>query len=327
MLFIACVGAPAGPVAGGAPGAGAPLLVVSDRGGAWRVYEVGADGASRLIGSPEISDTAYQDGMPARLPDSRTVFVSDRDGAPALYLAAPGSRAAARLFEAGSGGADSAPAPLGPDRVVFARRDRGASSGSPRDLYSARLDGKDLRRLTSNPADEGAPSGSRDGRAVVFVSDRAGAPHLFLIADLTVSDPEAGAIDLSIATSGGRRAERVGAAGESPATLSGPVDGGPILLEDQSIIFSRSSRGAPPQLFLMGRAGSGMAIRQVTDRSTLRYGAREPVLREDGSILFVTGPAPETGLHAVYEVTAGGFNLNRLSRDHARYSDFTRHLQ
>jgi len=77
----------------------------------------------------------------------------------------------------------------------------------------------------------------------------------------------------------------------------------------------------------MGRAGSGMAIRQVTDRSTLRYGAREPVLREDGSILFVTGPAPETGLHAVYEVTAGGFNLKRLSRDQVRYSDFTRHLQ
>src|SRR5438093_1466665 len=98
---LACLSGPTAP-----PGA-ETVLLVSDRSGAWRIDEVSlADGAAREIGRPAAVDRAavdraaggpeaaargagYRDSMPARLPDGRIAFVSDRDGLPRLYLASP----------------------------------------------------------------------------------------------------------------------------------------------------------------------------------------------------------------------------------------------
>jgi hypothetical protein len=66
---------------------------------------------------------------------------------------------------------------------------------------------------------------------------------------------------------------------------------------------------------------------------TLPFGAIEPVILEDSGVLFTTGPAERSSggrgarPSAVYRVALGGFNLSRVTREGAGYSDFSRGLQ
>jgi hypothetical protein len=322
-----CSGGALGPApgAGGAPD-GASVLLVSDRGGALRIYEIApADGSARLIGSADASNTAYRDTMPARLPDGRVVFVSDRDGNPEIYLASADGRTASRLTGdvAGLGrfAIHSDPAPLGRDRIVFARTDAGAPAGSPRDIYVVRVDGSEMRRLTRHPADDSAPTSPPDGRSVVFVSDRSGSPRLQMIRDVDAADAEATLIDLSRAAPPG------------PGDAGRPFsDRAPAFLADGSLVFSRAYASGPPQLFLMGAGGTHIGLRQITESLVMPYGAEEPVALGADSILFTTclsaeKPGGGTAERCrVYRIAAGGFNLAKLTRDLAHYSDFSRRL-
>jgi Tol biopolymer transport system component len=318
------------------PGRGETALVVSDRAGVWRIYEVGLDdGSARLIGSPTAGDPApgraprgaagpggatYEDSMPARLPDGRVAFVSDRDGNPEIYLAPVDGGPILRLTRDGEDGdpaaADSAPSPLGRDRIVFARTAPGAPASAPRDLYVMRADGSAMRRITRHPADDRTPAGSADGRSVVFVSERSGVPRLFLIPDVDAADPEAAVVDLS---------------GPAPPGPAATGDGSPAWLPDGSIVFSRIS-GGTPQIALVGPEGGRRGVRQITEPLTLPYGADEPVALSDGTLLLVTGPVPGPAgstaevRFAVYRIGAGGINLTRVTRDPAPYDDFTRRL-
>jgi len=318
LILPACAGRPA------APARGTPILMVSDRGGALRIYEVAEGGGARLVGSRDATDPGYSDTMPARLPDGRVVFVSDRDGNPEIYLAAAGGGATRLTTDPPDRpAADSAPAPLGRDRIVFARGEPGAPPGAPRDLYTLRLDGTGATRLTRHPADEAAPSASGDGRSIVFVSNRSGADRIYLIPDIDAPDPEAGAVCLS----------DVDAPRPSPAAEGdGPSDGEPAFLPDGSIVFRRAAAGGVPHLYTMGRGGAHAGLRQITDSVTLPFGASEPVVLEDGTVLFDTGPVYERGnpggpvRFAVYRIALGGFNLTRVTREHATYRDYTRHL-
>jgi hypothetical protein len=297
--------------------------MVSDRGGAWRVYTIDpAGGEARLIGSPDASDASYRDLAPARLPDGRVVFVSDRDGNPELYLASPDGAAVTRLTRDPADPAlacrDTDPAPLGPDRIVFARSEPGAQAGAPRDLWVIGANGQGLRRLLGGPADERAPAGAPDGRRVAFVSDTAEGARIFLAGD----DPAgSGVIDLSA---------RAGP-GEMAVLGLRYADGAPAFLADGTVVFSRRPEGRPPHLFVTAGAEGGAGLRQITDGLTLPFGADEPVPLQDGTILFVTGPViaeDETTppRHAVYHVAAGGFNLARVTRADAAYDDYTRGL-
>ncbi len=312
LLLAACTGEP------GLSPAGDSVLLVSDRGGAQRIYEVGlTDGAARPVGSPETAERTYLDAMPARLPDGRITFVSNRDGAARIYLASTGEGAVTRLTPdlPGPPAAESDPAPLGRDRILFARTEPGAAAGSARDLFIVRLDGSGLRRLTRHPADDSEPAGSPDGHAVAFVSERAGARRVWLIPEVDAADPEATVIDLSGAGKGSTFA-----------------DGAPTFLPDGTILFSRARAGGVPHLFHMGRAGARGGLRQITDSLSLRFGADEPVLLPDRTILLVTGPIPPPegvaapARHLVYRIDPGGFNLSRVSRERAQYSDFSRGL-
>jgi len=318
LALPACAGGPA------PPDGRSPILVVSDRGGALRIYEEAEGGGARLVGSQEASDAGYSDTMPARLPDQRVVFVSDRDGNPEIYLAAAGGGATRLTSDPPDRPAvDSAPAPLGRDRIVFARGAPGAPPGAPRDLYTMRLDGTAATRLTRDPADESAPSASADGRSLVFVSNRSGADRIYLIPDVDAPDPEATAVCLSDA-------------GPARSSLSGPgdasSDGAPALLPDGSIVFHRAPAGGVPHLFVMGREGARAGLRQITDSRILPFGAAEPVALEAGLVLFDTGPVYDRARpggpvrFAVYRIALGGFNLTRMSRDRAAYRDYTRHL-
>ncbi len=312
LALPACAGGPA------PPARPSPILVVSDRGGALRIYEESERGGARLVGSRDASDPGHRDVMPARLADRRVVFVSDRDGHPAIYLAEADGGATRLTTDPPDGPlADSGPAPLGRDRIVFAR----AESGAPRDLYIMRLDGSGVTRLTRDPADESAPSGSADGRAIAFVSNRSGADRIYLISDLDAPDPGATAVCLS-------DVEPVRASGPG----AGSSDGAPAFLPDGSIVFQRTPVGDVPHLFVMGGGGARSGLRQITDSRTLPFGAAEPVALDTGRILFDTGPAYGRAgrgapvRDAVYWIALGGFNLTRMTRDRAPYSDYTRHL-
>lgn len=274
-----------------------------------RVYEIDdAAGVARLIGSPRAGDASYEDSMPARLSDGRVVLVSDRGGRQGLYIASPDGAGAVPLSPAPAA-SDSDPASLGRDRVIFARADTG---GASRDLFVVGIDGSGLVRLTRHPADDGAPCATPDGRSVVFVSDRDGAPRLYRLS-LDAADPETTMVELS----------------PPGATV---VDGAPACLPGGSIAFTRASEGAPAQIYLTSAAGGQRGVRQITDPLVLPHGAGEPVSLGDGTILITGGPAPppEEGGYgprfAVYRITEGGYNLTRVTRDGAGYNDFARRL-
>ena len=206
---------------------------------------------------------------------------------------------------------------------MFARGEPGAPPGAPRDLYALRLDGTGMTRLTRDPADESAPSASGDGRSVAFVSNRSGADRIYLIPDIDASDPEAGAVCLS----------DLDPPRPSPGAEGGESsDGAPAFLPDGSIVFRRAPEGGVPHLYIMGRGGARAGLRQITDSLTLPFGASEPVVPDEGTILFDTGPVYDRAKRgapvrfAVYRIAVGGFNLTRLTREHATYRDYTRHL-
>ena len=333
FAFVAALGSGCG--RGSSPGSGtageASFLVVSNRGGAWRVYETGRDGrGARLVGSPSAGDPSYADVQPARLPDGATVFVSDRGGRPALWLAARDRGETRPLFSGAASGAgdavanatasDSDPSPGGADRILFARAVAGGAGGGEggagtetrieggRDLYLVGRDGSGLRRLTSDPADDSAPCLLPDGRSVVFVSARRGRPAIFRL-DLSAADPE-GTVTALLPP--------------DPAAS----DDAPACLPDGSILFARSARGAPSQVFQARSGDRGPVARQITDAATLPYGAGEPVPLPDGTILLTAGPGPANGAprYAVYGISGGGYNLARVTRERAGYEDLTRRI-
>jgi hypothetical protein len=301
-----------GEVRNGATGAiAAAHLVVSNRGGAWRVYELAAEGGARLIGSPRADDPAYEDRQPARLPDGTIVFTSNRDGTEALYLADRGAASARPLFSAPEetrGVADSDPAPCGTDRIVFARAADAATVTADRDLYLSGRDGRGLRRLTRDPADDGAPCSLPDGRTIVFASARQGTRRLYRV-DSAAQDPETTVAPLL------------------PPTDA--TDDAPACLPDGSILFARSLPGAAPQIFLARFGERGPVTRQITEAATLPYGAGEPVAAAEGTLLLTAGPGPAKGgpRYAVYGISGGGYNLARVTRERAGYEDWTRRLR
>ena len=193
-------------------------------------------------------------------------------------------------------------------RIVFARSDVGAAGDAARDLFLAGRDGGGLRRLTRDPADDGAPCTLPDGRTIIFASTRQGARRLFRL-DSGAGDPETTV---------------------APLLPPGPtIDDAPACLPDGSILFARSQPGAVSQIFLLRFGAHGPMERQITDAATLPYGAGEPVAVANGHLLLTAGPGPAKGgpRYAVYGISGGGYDLARVTRERADYEDWTRRLR
>src|SRR5262245_10918206 len=62
------------------------------------------------------------------------------------------------------------------DRIALVLSDEGAA-----EIFSARPDGRDLRRLTNHRAIDVSPTWSPDGSQIAFVSDRSGAPQVYVM--------------------------------------------------------------------------------------------------------------------------------------------------
>jgi WD40-like Beta Propeller Repeat len=290
-------------------GAGAGDLIVSNRSGAWRLYALDpAGGTARLLGAGGDDGSARDDAQPARPPDGTIVFASVRAGHSALYRVDADGTGARPLFA--SAASDSDPAPLGRDRIVFARDD----GGGGRDLYAARLDGSDLVRLTRHPADDGAPCALPDGRTVVFESGRLDRPRIFRL-DARAADPEAGAALLL----------PEGALG---AGVTIDAETAPLCLGDGAVVMALALSGRPAQLFEFATSKGRSGLRQITEAAILPYGAGEPVAAADGGILLTAGPLPEgrRPRFSVYGIARGGYNLARITRSNAGYDDRTRRL-
>ncbi|HKQ97160.1 MAG TPA: hypothetical protein VJV75_04730, partial [Candidatus Polarisedimenticolia bacterium] len=277
-----------------------------------------AAGSVTLVGSDNAADTAITDSMPARLADGRVVFASNRDGGPSLWITTSSSTTAKRLFAMNDD--DEArfdPAPCGTDRILFAvSRTLGAPpEGTPRDLRVAALDGSAERPLTRSPADDHAPCLLADQRTVIFVSDRGGAPRLHRL-DLDAPDPETTV-----------RAIETGA-GATPAEAYS--DAAPACLADGSILFARTVAGRPSQVMALAPGTTPPVLRQITEANVLPFGAGEPAPIGGGLFLLTAGPGKGPGgkpRYGVYRLSEGGFNLKRVTRDGAGYSDWARGLE
>jgi hypothetical protein len=277
-----------------------------------RIFELGERGATaQLVGSARADDRSYADTLPVRLPDGRIAFVSDRGGRRSIYLTSSGSAAASPLLPPGaSPGDDSDPAPLGADRLVFARAATTAGAApAVRDLWSVALDGTGLRVLTHHAADDGEPCALADGRTIVFASLRRGTPRLFRL-DAAASDPEASVAPLFEET-------------------RDDADDAPACLPDGSVLFARRVGARAPQIFHVAPGAGDAGARQVTDATILPAGASEPVFMPDGTLLLTAGPgkAPDgRPRFALYRIAEGGYNLVRLTREQAGYNDYARLL-
>lgn len=303
--------------------AGLRTLLVSDRGGAPRIYEIDdTAGSVTLIGSDNAADTAVTDSMPARLPDGRVVFASNRGGGSSLWVAAKGGASsggatATPLFQTiPDASQDYEPAPCGRDRILFSRgatlRVGEPSQRSPRDLWVAGLDGTGERPLTHSPADESAPCLLSDRRTVVFISDRGGAPRLHRL-DLDAPDPETTV-----------------AAIDTGPTPDDTRDSAPACLADGSILFARTVSGRPSQVMALAPGTTPPALRQITEANVLPFGAGEPAPIGGGLFMLTAGPGKGPGgkpRYGLYRLSEGGFNLKRITRDGAGYSDWARGLE
>ena len=105
---------------------------------------------------------------------SRLAFTSYRQGQPRLVSL---RLADGRLTTLWSGATPGAPA-YSPDgkQIAFSATDEGNA-----EIYAARADGSQARRLTLHPGIDTSPSWAPSGERLVFTSDRCGKPQLFIM--------------------------------------------------------------------------------------------------------------------------------------------------
>lgn len=123
-----------------------------------------ASGAERLLGS-----TRWDWGAELSPAGDRLVFVSDRSGASELWIAAAGGGPERRLTEMGGPYVDHPR--WSPDGSLVAFE---ARPGGNADVYAVDVESGEPVRMTSDVAQDVAPSWSRDGRWIYFASDRGG---------------------------------------------------------------------------------------------------------------------------------------------------------
>jgi Tol biopolymer transport system component/DNA-binding winged helix-turn-helix (wHTH) protein len=130
--------------------------------------------ARKLIASTQ------SDGNPQFSPDGRRItFVSSRSsrsGNEQIWIANSDGSSPLQLTSSGSTATNSPRWSPDGKRIVFASMQNGN-----RDLYTILPDGSSLRRLTTEPSQEGRPSWSRDGRWIYCYSDRNGRNEIWKV--------------------------------------------------------------------------------------------------------------------------------------------------
>jgi Tol biopolymer transport system component len=150
----------------------ADLIVASNRGGAFGLYQIRPDSPDTLL--PLLVDGGG-DVQAVRSPNrTRIAFSSSRSGSYDLYVMdADGGNPRRITVDPGSEG-EPAWTPDGA-RLVYTAAPRG---GIPQ-LVSVRADGSEPRPLTASPGGNRSPEVSPDGRRVAFVSTRDGNSEIY----------------------------------------------------------------------------------------------------------------------------------------------------
>jgi Tol biopolymer transport system component len=142
----------------------------------WRVPVQGGD-ASRAVGRPNVDDLS-----PAWSPDGpdgmRLAFTSDRDDVAgrAIYITPPGGPA--ERFTTGENVDRNPRWHPTEDRIVFTRN---SVEDGRRDIWSIDLATREATPITSDPADEGAPVYSPDGKRIAFYRSIDDVFHLVIL--------------------------------------------------------------------------------------------------------------------------------------------------
>lgn len=139
------------------------------------IYVSDYDGANPVRLTPHRSLNI----APSWSPDNRyLVYTSYQSGFPdvilqSIYEARPAQRPAK-----GTPHSQNFLPKFSPDgtRIAFA-----SSRDGNFEIYTMRVDGSDLRRLTSHPGSDNAPTWSPDGRQIAFTSDRSGTNSIYLM--------------------------------------------------------------------------------------------------------------------------------------------------
>jgi len=126
--------------------------------------------------SRKIASSTRLDSGPQYSPDgSRIAFESDRGGTQEIWVC---DRAGGNATPVTNRGGQASSVRWSPDgqSLVFARWDEAKTN---RDVYVVPAAGGTPRRMTTDPAEEGRPSWSRDGKWIYFFSHRTGRSEIW----------------------------------------------------------------------------------------------------------------------------------------------------
>jgi uncharacterized protein YjdB len=147
------------------------LLLVSNRGGAYGIYQMRISGPAGLL--PVLVDSATNIQAVLSPDRTRVVFSSNRATNYDLYLMDADGRNLQRLTSNSGNEGEPAWTPDG-KRVVYT-----ATTGATTQLAIISVDGGDNRQLTMGPSRNQSPTVSADGQTIGFVSTRDGNQEIY----------------------------------------------------------------------------------------------------------------------------------------------------
>lgn len=159
--------------------------------------------------------------------------------------------------------------------IDLSLRDKGGYA----DIYSADINGGNLKKLTNNQCDDLSPSRSPDGKKLAFISDRAGLPQIY-VKDLTTGSEERITYDFKYCTS-------------------------PVWSSLNKIAFVVVEKGMH-DIYTMNPDGRG--LKNLTEGAGNN---EEPCWSTDGRYIVFT--SNRDGGYHLYIMNANGFNQRRVT--------------
>ncbi|MBX3296521.1 MAG: PD40 domain-containing protein [Acidobacteria bacterium] len=217
------------------------------------------------------------------------------------------------------------------EKIVFhSQRDDGIT----REIYIMNSDGTEQRRLTYNSFDDMSPSISRDGRKIVFHSDRGAGFDIFIMNidgtnQVNLTNNGLFNIQPSISPDGGRIAFKsisdifvMNADGSNPVNLTGASlsnNSDPSFSDDGSKIAFRSDRDGNQEIYVMNADGTNQTRLTFTP-SVLE---EQPAFSPDGTKIVYNTEQDATS--EIWVMNADGSNPVRLTNNtvlerHATFS-------